>query len=237
MNKLEELYAIGYVTADKVEDSLDITVYPVSNIPTRSGDLSDNLEEVSALTDMDGGAISVVIDKTDKITCTWYNDGDSNLLSPPMVTKGEIVKVYRIAGQNIFRWKTMFNKPEYRKREKHLLFFSNKGHIVDTAEEALNLGYFLLIDTINKKITLHTSDNDGELCTYDLQLDTKKGRLLLIDGRKNSVELASHKDGLIINTNDHVTVNTVYATIKAEEKAEINTKYCLIKSDLCDINP
>lgn len=237
MSKLEELYVIGYVASDKLEDSLDIEVYPISTLPTRTGDLSENLEEVTAMVDAEGGAINVVINKTDKLTCTWYNDGDSNLLSPPMVTKGEIVKVYRIAGQNIFRWKTMFNKPEYRKREKYLLFFSNKGEIVETAEEALDLGYFLLIDTINKKIQLHTADNDGELCTYDVQLDTKKGRLLIMDGRRNFIELASHKNGLSIFTNEYVDITTTYATINAKEKAEINTKYCLIKSDLCDINP
>lgn len=237
MEEPERLYSLAYVTADKVEGSRFIEAYPITTVSTANGDLSVSEEIVTDAIDDDGKATSVVINKSNKITSEWYNDGSSNSLEAPMVTKGEIVKLYVLNEQDKFWWKTMFTKPEYRKREKSLFFFSNKGEIMDASEDVMSKGYFALVDTINKKIHLHTADNDGELCTYDISLDTKKGSLLIIDGKKNLIELASHKDELIATTNSKITLNTKTATVNATDKTEVNTDYCIINSKLCDINP
>ena len=229
------LYALGYVVTDKAEDEHYIKVYPVSTIPTSSGELSIDEVVVTAATDFLEGNLNVVVNKSSTIECEWFNQGDSNRLTAPDVCKGEIVFVYNIHGQDKFWWDTAFTKPEYRKREKVLHFFSNKGEI-DT-EDYLSKGYFLLVDTRNKMIHLHTADNDGELTSYDISLNTLKGSLLITDGKSNSIELASHKDTLIINTNANVEVNTKNAIVNAATSTKVTTGKCTIISDFCEINP
>lgn len=230
------LYALAYVSQDKKEDDHYIKAYPISTIPTASGELSLDEVLVTTASDLLDGNINVIINKSNNIECEWLNQGDSNRLTAPDVCKGEIVFIYNFHGQDKYYWDTVFNKPEYRKREKALYFFSNKGEI-DNSEGHMSKGYFLLIDTRNKMIHLHTADNDGELTSYDISLDTAKGSLMILDGKGNSVELASHSDSLIINTNANVEVNTKNALVNASELAKIETKQCTIISEQCDINP
>jgi len=230
------LYGMGIVVNDKIEDDLYVKVYPISKIPTATGELSKEEEVATASMDMLGGNINVIINKSHTIDCKWVNQGDSNRLSAPDVCKGEIVYIYNYNGQDNYWWDTVFTKPEYRKREKAFYFFSNKGEI-DSSSSFLEKGYFLLVDTINKLTHFHTASNDGKLTTYDISIDTKKGSLLISDGRNNSLELVSHKDGLIINTNATVEVNTKKATVNASESVNVNTSQCTIKSDFCSINP
>ncbi len=230
------LYAMAYVSQDKKEDDHYIKAYPISTIPTASGELSLDEILVTATSDLLDGNINVVVNKSNNIECEWLNQGDSNRLTAPDVCKGEIVFIYNFHGQDKYYWDTVFNKPEFRKREKVLYFFSNKGEI-DDSEGHMSKGYFLLVDTINKKLHLHTAENDGEFTSFDLSLDTQKGSLLVIDGRGNSMEIASHEDGFIVNTNSHVTVNTKSAIVNAENEVKVTTKQCTIISEQCDINP
>lgn len=233
--KVKTLIGTGYVVEDKIEDSNMIKVYPVSSIPTNGPEFLEELETVKTTT-IDGEVINIAVNKTNTYECYWLNDGNSNSLLAPMICKGEIVELYKYAGQDIVYWKTIFTKPEYRKREKSLFFFSNKS-VIDMTKSVLSKGYFMLVDSINKVSHFHTSDNDGELCTYDVSLNSRKGSLLVKDGRNNSIELVSHKDGLEVKTNQFVRVTTVEAEVNASKQATINTDYCLVKSNLMDINP
>lgn len=231
-----ELYALGYVVKDKNEDETYIKAYPISKIPTASGELSIDEIVTTTATDLADGNINIVMNKSHTIECEWVNQGDSNRISAPDVCKGEMVFIYNINGQDKFWWDTLFTKPEYRKREKVLYFFSNKGEI-DTSDAVLEKGYFILVDTRNKVLHLHTADNDGEFTTFDISIDTNKGSLLIVDGKNNSVELASHEDSLLVNTNSKVVVNTKDAIVNATATTKVTTGKCTIISDFCEINP
>ena len=53
---------------------------------------------------------------------------------------------------------------------------------------------------------LHTSDNDGELTTYDVLINTKEGVLEIKDGIGNSVLMSSSEGSLTVTMNAKVTI-------------------------------
>jgi phage baseplate assembly protein gpV len=66
--------------------------------------------------------------------------------------------------------------------------------------------YWFEVDTLNKYVKLHTSDNDGELTTYDITLNTKEGSLEIKDGVGNSVLMNSSEGSLTATMNSKVTL-------------------------------
>ena len=82
----------------------------------------------------------------------------------------------------------MLEKYYKQLKEKVLIWFSNKSTIGPNREAD---SYYLLVDTINKIVHFHTSDNDGEACTYDIVLNTLVGKFMLKDNLNNDVLLDS----------------------------------------------
>lgn len=195
---------LGYVVEDKIEDKTEIKVYPVELIPTAMGDINVDEDITSELKNVLGDDISVVVNKSTYLTADWLNEGNNNRITAPDVCKGEIVKLFNMGEDLDYQWSTLFTKPMLRKREKLIIYLSNKASIED--EEDLSKGYFLLIDSINKKTIFHMSDNDGEFTSYDVSVDGKIGSFLIKDGRSNKIELVSHQDSLDVKMGKNVNI-------------------------------
>lgn len=178
-------YGLCYVVEDKPEDSFDIKVMLVSLIPDTKGKLSRNDKVIMNEVDINGLHKSIVSTSSDHITATWLPDGEQNRISAPDVCKGDIVEVYTVNDTHEYYWKVYAHNQSLRKREKVLYWFSNKGSVGGTSKDA----YFLLVDTRNKVVLLHTSDNDGEACAFDLLLDTKQGKAILKDNMEDTIML------------------------------------------------
>jgi hypothetical protein len=185
-------YSLGYVTRDILEDNLYCDFFPVERMPGYSGIINDNVAEKATTTDIDGTISSVKIDRSVKITAKWFNNGDSNRLTPPNICKGETVMLYRYSNTDRYYWSTIYNELDLRKLEKATYVFSNKRTINDKSK--LGAVYSFTIDTINKFVKLFTGDDDGELTTYDFEINTKDGIVTLIDGRGNMIQMDSSKD-------------------------------------------
>ena len=212
------MHSLGQVTIDKEEDSLYIDVFPIELHPGKSGELSkpDLIKHENY--NIKGELENLVVSKTTTIKAKWLPLGNSNLLEPPMVGKGETVILYRYADTDNYFWVTLYNQQHLRKRDKYTIYLSNKGSVVG-GDEDLEKAYYLTFDTINKYIRLHTDDTDGELTTYDIEINTKEGFLTIIDGKKNEITLDSDKDTLTINTNNEMTINTT-------NTVNVNTTAC-----------
>lgn len=239
MEKSKKFYGLGYVVADKAEDSYEIEVYPVEVIPTAEGDLSKNDSSSLSIQDSQGNNVSVKYDKSNSIPCTWYPNGEQNRITAPDVCKGDIVEVYTFGETDEYFWCVYSHNQALRKREKVLYYFSNKAGTGGDSTQ----GYFLLVDTINKTVHFHTANNDGEACGYDMLFNTKEGQLSISDTLNNSIILDSVKGQLNITTNEkivlntkEVTVNCLSANIKASNTCNIETGTMTIKSDVTNIN-
>ena len=208
-------YSIGIVIADKKKESMMIEVTPIETVDGYKGTLGKRKEKQG----------KVVV--TDSLKANWLPISNSNRLSAPDVCSGERVMLYKMGDAEAVFWDTIFNETDLRKNEHCLIAFSNKGD-QDTDITSKN-SYWQSVDCIDKKVKIiHTSDNDKELTTYDIDIDTKKGEFRIIDGRDNSLVLKSSQDGWFIKSNKLVNVETATMNIKVKtlniKATDINTK-------------
>ncbi len=175
-------YSLGIVVMDKPENSDIIKVFPSEQLPFAEGNLTKNSRM--------------------QITASWMRTGSSNRFTSPDVYKGETVQIYRFADTEEYFWDDLFREPSLRKKERVIYAVSNipgKGGV-----QSLDTSYFVEISTKDKRVHLHTADNDGELCTYDIVLDTSKGNLTLLDGKGNIITLDSSQGNLNFKLNGSV---------------------------------
>ena len=221
-------YAIGEVAEDSAEDSWEILAFPTELLPTYSGDLNAEENSTHSGESPFGESGSARGTKDQRISCIWLPMHDSGLITPPQVFIGQKVMIWQYENMDTYFWTKIYigtNEQSLRKNEKRIIWLSNQK---ETGEIGAEDGYYVAVDTINKYVKIHTSDNDGEATTYDLTINTSAGEVSLEDGSGNSFKLESTSGKLTINTNNTVEVNTQEATVTAAT--------CTIKSDLCKIN-
>ena len=195
----KKFFGLFKVVEDKAEDSFDIKVSPVSYIPDLKGDLNKNKEQVVGIVDMENQHSSISTTSSNFITATWLPEGEQNRISAPDVVVGDVVEIYSVRGTDEYYWKVFSHNTSLRKREKVLIWLSNKGAAKSGSEAD---AYYLLWDTRNKVVHFHTSDNDGEACTYDVLFNTLSGLFSLKDNLQNEIKLDSVKgklDSTILN--------------------------------------
>jgi hypothetical protein len=101
----------------------------------------------------------------------------------------------------------MYRETDLRKHEHYRIACCN----VSARNESMTIenSYFNKIDTLDKKVKIiHTSDNDGEVTTYDVDVFTKDGILQVVDGRGNKIVLNSKTDNIHIETGTSITMKT-----------------------------
>jgi hypothetical protein len=231
---LFHLYSLGVVTKDKVENDNYISVTPIEHIPDVDSEYNDVEVTTVETLDIDGNNKSIIVDKSSTIQAKWLPDVDTNRAISPDVCKGETVKIYRYSDTDEYYWTTLYNQFHYRKKEKDLRLYSNRDSIEE--KQSVNDMYYTLMDTINKLCKIHTADNNGELTTYDFEVNTKDGVMLITDGRGNKIELTSRKDLLTIKTNKKVHVITTDVVVDASKSVTVNSPEVTINSTNTTIN-
>lgn len=245
-----KLYCIGTVMTDLISGNAPIDILPHELITNIDGDVGAKDKLADTVTASDGSVYNVNMNKGSVLTAIWHSN-NSNRVTPPNVRKGEKVEVYQYGDSDKYYWKTMGSELDLRKLEHVKYVFVNVPGGGETQIEDSN-SYSFTVSTLNKFIKIHTADNNGELTTYDFEIDTKEGIVKLIDGRGNKVELLSGTDTLTVKTNNilnlitdnevNVTtdiinaVGTTSVNIKTG-KANIVADTISIMSGKCSINP
>lgn len=198
-------YGYGRVVKDKPEDDWYIEVLITEQVTDVSGDPKEKKKINNTVTDKDGNISSNVLSSGGTITARWLNFNGSNRVTPPNVMTGETVMIYNYSGTDEYFWVDYETEPDLRKREKAIYFWSNKGSKDDSW---VSKGYYALVDTINKAVKFFTSANDGELTTYNIQIDTKVGILVVEDGKGNLIKLKSGEDTWDITSNNNINITS-----------------------------
>ncbi len=216
-----KVYSAGIVAKNKEEDGDIIEVFPIESQTYIDGDIDFLKEDTVVSKDIYDKTTNIKLNRRVTVKAKWLALTESNRITSPNVKKGETVLLYRFANTDEFYWVTVHNELDLRRREKVIHYYGNTGNF----KEVLNNDntYWTKIDTYNKLVQMHTSDNDGELTTYDFEIDTKAGKLKIEDGKGNIIELDSDKDKLTISINKDVEVNTENIVLNATTKMDINT--------------
>ena len=215
LSKLQ-VYCIGLVVEDNLENEPNIKIYPVEKLFNLGGDLKKEDEwvakkikerkvaysnehipkEVDSLED-------ISINRTKYLNVEWITK--NNQITPPNVCKGEYVIVYRYSNRDEYYWEEEFTNLTLRKEEHVVYTYSDKPNL-DDAEDEIEDRYTITISPKNKEISIHTTDKYGELTTYDITLKTDDGYLEILDGHGNFIKLDSAKDDLTADVKHDINI-------------------------------
>ncbi len=200
------LYSLGIVAKDKATQSDVITIMPIEHITDTTGDINEEVGYESNSVNHKQVPSKVKSVSKSTISASWISLGSSNRVSSPDVIAGETVLIYTYADTNEYYWTTYLREPSIRRLEKVLYGYSNLRKGARSESFGRDTSYWLEVDTMNKYMKVHTSDNDGEYTTYDIVINTKEGKLEIKDGVGNSVEMDSASGELTITMNQKVTL-------------------------------
>jgi len=211
-----KLMSLGIVLKDRVRGNDTIEVSPIEHFNLDSGAISADSRKLSvSLPDQHGVSKSTSLVGGSVVKAKWTPDGDNHLETPPDVVAGESVKIYTFGDTNLYYWTTIFREPGLRRLERVRYVFSNQPFFGKAYDE--NSSYWMEYSTFDKRVKLHTSDNDGEACTYDFEFDTKAGVFSLKDNVGNSIELDSTAGKITGTATEEIEMVTKKATVTADE--------------------
>lgn len=185
---LYHFYSLGIVAANKLLSSNNIEVVPVEHASYLDGEVTDNMETSNVGgADSSGQSYQDSVNTTASIKAQWCQEGVGNRVTAPDVRRGDKVIILRYADTDKFYWREWGNS--YRRLETVThAFNANPDESVST--DADN-SYYFNVSTHAKEISVHTSDKNGELCQYDIQINTETGYVVIQDNIGNSIELDS----------------------------------------------
>ena len=201
-----KMYSLGVVAKDKPTETDVIVVMPIEHITDKNSDINEETDYESKSKDHKKVPNQVKTVSKNTIEAKWLPFGDSNRMSAPDVIAGETVMLFTYSNTNEYYWTTIMREPSIRRLEKVLYGYSNLSGGARSDAFDRETSYWYEVDTMNKYIKIHTSDNDGEYTTYDITLNTKEGVLEIKDGVGNSVLMNSSEGSLTVTMNSKVTL-------------------------------
>lgn len=202
-----KLYSLGIVTENKVVGKDEIEVTPIEEFSFEQGKIvPDTRHHTSNLPDIRGVVKNADIKGSAILTAKWIPFGNANRDTAPDVRKNETVLIFRYADTQKYYWDTVFREPMFRRKEHVRYSYSNKPSGIDPYDG--NSSYWVEYSTVGQYIHLHTSDNDGEPCTYDVKINAKDGNIDIQDSLGNQLQLNSAGGHLQAQTNASVYFKT-----------------------------
>lgn len=211
----------GVAVKDLAVGSLMLEILPIDDLPNTDGDVGKNTMENTTTLDKDGSAASVAIDTTKAVTAKWLPIMNPNQVTPPLLVKGEYVGLLNIDGTDEYYWYPWTNSFDLRLHDVFRLYFPSKPGI--SKDNLDQKGYMLVVDTLNKFAAFKTTNADGEVTTYDIELDTKKGYFSFEDGFGNKFQLNSVTGESFTNVKKKTTINTPKLAINSNSAELIST--------------
>lgn len=181
------MYSIGIVVETKPPGTDYILVTPMEELGIQdSGSIKDaegtfkgNKESVSPT--------NFKTEHTSKnyVRAKWNGIGQGNRTSAPDVVAGETVILYKYGDVDEYFWDDSGREPSLRRLENILYSFSNVPGDIGGTPYDKSTSYHVEVSTRDKFLHIHTADNDGEACTFDVRIDTRAGIMTCKDSLGN----------------------------------------------------
>ena len=184
------MYSIGIVVETKPPESDYILVSPMEELGVQE---SGNIREVENGFAGSKPPVSSVNFKTEHtsknyVRAKWNSIGQGNRTSAPDVVVNETVILYKYGDVDEYFWDESGREPSLRRLENILYSFSNIPDGIGIKEYDKTTSYNIEVSTRDKFIHIHTADNDGEACTFDIRIDTRSGIMTGKDSLGNWTE-------------------------------------------------
>lgn len=230
-------YSIGIIATNKELSEHFVEILPIEYFNFIDGEILDHTEEYKASgKSFTGESFNVKIDTTATLRAKWLPIGQTNRITPPDVRRGEQVIIYQFGDVDEYYWVDAFQYKHVRRLETAIWSFSDnrEENVEDTPEST----YWMEVSTHKKVIHLHTSKSDEEPFVYDIQINTKDGRIVIQDDDHNYIFLDSAERFIKLHNKDdtYIEMNKRVINIFSHDEINMTTdKYCLNAKSSIDV--
>jgi hypothetical protein len=216
---------VAIVAENKDLNSRIVECYPMEEFPLVDGEITPNVMNYeSEGTTFEGESHNDKTETTITVKATWLPIACPNRFTSPDVRRGERVVLYRFADNDEFWWCTLREDHQLRKLETVIWGFSGTRKEEDTPNESNT--YFFEVSTHKKIIRLHTTKADKEPFGYDIEINTGKGYIQIMDDDGNMIKFDSSERQIVMLNKDesYFDMNKEDLTIKTKSTIHIETK-------------
>jgi len=207
-------HSFGVAANDLPLNSKILEVIPVEEFPMLSGTLSNNANQYQATgVNAQGQNYSDSILQSPSKPAEWLPMGSSNRMTPPNIRAGERLMLWRMGDSDKYYWMTLTDDLHLRKLETVIYAWSAstaqtgaQSNTDDSSAGNTDSSYFFEVSTHNKLMHLHTSKVNGEVCSFDIQINPGTGTLQIQDDIGNFFFLDAINRILTMQTADHAVV-------------------------------
>lgn len=224
-------YSLGIVAENKALSSKDVEVVPYEQSPILDGEITSDSTDIKAKgVDSLGSVLEKTVSATLSVKAKWLPIGASNRVTAPDVRRGEIVMLYKFADADMYFWNTLKDDISLRKLETVIYAFS--ATMNESGEMNANTYYFIEVSTHKKLITLHTSKDNGEPFSYDIQLNTEAGYFVITDDIGNHILMDSKNSRIHLKNIDgsECDLDKTNVTIKAPDDFTVECNNYSVRS-------
>lgn len=219
-------HSIGTVAANKKATQMTIEVVLNEHFSYIDGEVTDHKKEVKSKgKDYSGEQWEVKMDTTPTVMAHWLPLGNSSRQTSPDVRRGEQVLIFRYADTDMYWWMEMMQYKHIRRLETQIWAISNNSK--EDIEDDPDSTYWFEWSTHRKVIRLHTAKNDEEPFKYDIEINTKEGRIIIQDDDDNYIFLDSAERRIKAHNKDDsfVDIDKKKIWINAPEEIKLTTKH------------
>lgn len=171
----------GHAAEDIEVDSVILKINCPELLPhTTTGAIGAGISTGStSLKDRDGTRLSTPVITANHFVATW--EGDSNVRYPPLIRKGEPVEIYKKANQDKFYWRTTGKGREFRTTDRVHIEVGATDPTKPGVSKTDDNTYSASLDSDKKKVSLKTSQANGEVTAFSMEADLKEGTFHISD--------------------------------------------------------
>ena len=225
-----EFFSMGRVAQNKPLGTYIVEIYPIEELPFTDKEVTENAEDYKSKgVDELGESYEGSTRTTSSIQAEWLPWGENNRKTAPDVRRGERVMILKYADDDKYYWFKM-GWDELRKLETVIWAFS--AHTQENVPFTPENTYYVELTSHKGYVRLHTSKANGELVTYDIEINGKKGHILITDDIGNFVSMDSKEHRIELKNTDgsHYDMNKRNLTITIPDTFKINTRQFIINS-------
>ena len=196
---------LGRVAEPLKDKDVTIPVIVPELTPNVSGSFGASTEKDTASLQNPQTAVQTQsqVNLANHIVATWF--GCSNRRWPPYVRKGEQVWIYQFGDSDHYFWHEIGRDPEIRQLERYRLEVGNTQ--TPNQEKTEENTYYFELDTVGKRVRIHTTVSDGEPFLYEFTIDTANGAVTLLDSKGNRIFIDSKENQIQLNNADGTVAN------------------------------
>jgi len=226
-------YSLGIVAANKKLSSDYIEVVPVEHFSFVDGEITDNKEELEEESQtFTEEKWKVKLDTTPSIMARWLSLANTNRITSPDVRRGEVVMIYQFGDADEYWWTDLLTDDKKTRKTRRLetVVFAISNNPKENTPDDSDSTYWVEFSTHRQIVHLHTSKSNKEPFEYDIQINTKDGRIVIKDDDENYIFLDSAERRIKLHNKDtsYVDIDKKDITLHSLNKVHVKTKHFIV---------